>query len=42
MGLVRSMGGHVSGEIWLDGTLVRKDGLFVPNDLLPLNPDAFL
>ncbi len=30
------------GEIWLDGALVRKDGLFVPKDLLPLNPDAFL
>ncbi|MFH1512803.1 MAG: aminopeptidase, partial [Bacillota bacterium] len=30
------------GEIWLDDALVRKDGLFVPEDLLPLNPDAFL
>jgi len=29
------------GEIWLDGTLVRKDGLFVPGDLLSLNPEAF-
>jgi aminopeptidase len=30
------------GSIFLDGELVRKDGLFVPEDLLPLNPDAFL
>ena len=29
------------GEIWLDGELVRKDGLFVVPDLLHLNPDAF-
>jgi aminopeptidase len=28
------------GEITFDGELVRKDGLFVPEDLLPLNPDA--
>lgn len=27
------------GEIWLDDTLVRKDGLFVPEALLALNPD---
>jgi len=27
------------GEIWLDGELVRKDGLFVPDDLLRLNPE---
>ncbi len=27
------------GEIWFDGELVRKDGLFVPEDLLGLNPD---
>ena len=26
------------GEIWLDGELIRKDGLFVPRDLKPLNP----
>ena len=26
------------GEIWLDDTLVRKDGLFVTDDLLCLNP----
>jgi aminopeptidase len=27
------------GEIYLDGELVRKDGLFVVDDLLPLNPE---
>ncbi|MBQ3220261.1 MAG: aminopeptidase [Clostridia bacterium] len=27
------------GEIYLDGELIRKDGLFVPNDLLCLNPE---
>ncbi len=27
------------GEIYFDGELVRKDGLFVPDDLLGLNPD---
>jgi aminopeptidase len=26
------------GEIWFDGELIRKDGLFVPGDLKPLNP----
>ncbi len=26
------------GEIYFDGTLIRKDGLFVPEDLQPLNP----
>jgi aminopeptidase len=26
------------GEIWFDGNLIRKDGLFVPKDLKPLNP----
>ncbi|MEI8290642.1 MAG: aminopeptidase [Verrucomicrobiota bacterium] len=26
------------GEIWFDGQLIRKDGLFVPKDLKPLNP----
>lgn len=25
------------GEIWFDGELIRKDGLFVPSDLQPLN-----
>ena len=28
------------GEIWFDDELVRKDGLFVPGDLLCLNPDS--
>ena len=28
------------GEIYFDGELVRKDGLFVTADLKPLNPDA--
>ena len=27
------------GEIYFDGELIRKDGLFVPEDLLCLNPD---
>jgi aminopeptidase len=27
------------GEITFDGELIRKDGLFVPADLLPLNPE---
>ena len=27
------------GEIWFDGELVRKDGLFIPKDLKPLNPE---
>jgi len=27
------------GEIYFDGELIRKDGLFVPEDLLGLNPD---
>jgi aminopeptidase len=27
------------GEIYFDGELVRKDGLFLPADLLPLNPE---
>lgn len=28
------------GEIWFDGELIRKDGLFVVDDLKPLNPEA--
>jgi len=27
------------GEIWFDGVLIRKDGLFVPESLQRLNPD---
>jgi aminopeptidase len=30
------------GEIWLDGELIRKDGLFVPEDLQGLNPRNLL
>ena len=26
------------GEIWFDGELIRKNGVFVPRDLKPLNP----
>jgi len=29
------------GEIWFDDELIRKDGLFVPDYLQMLNPDAF-
>ena len=28
------------GEMYLDGELIRKDGLFIPQDLQCLNPDA--
>lgn len=27
------------GEIWFDGVLIRKDGLFIPDQLLALNPE---
>jgi len=30
------------GEIWFDGKLIRKDGLFVPKPLQALNPDRLL
>lgn len=30
------------GEIWFDGRLIRKDGVFVTDDLLGLNPDKLL
>jgi aminopeptidase len=26
------------GEIWFDGELIRKNGMFLPSDLKPLNP----
>src|SRR5271165_6487562 len=26
------------GEVWFDGELIRKNGLFIPKDLKPLNP----
>lgn len=32
--------GSGGGEIYLDQELIRKDGLFVPDDLQALNPDA--
>jgi aminopeptidase len=30
------------GEVWFDGKLIRKDGLFVPAALKKLNPDQLL
>lgn len=30
------------GEIWFDGELIRKDGLFVPEDLQRLNPEQLI
>ena len=27
------------GEVWFDGELIRKDGKFLPKDLVPLNPE---
>lgn len=30
---------HGGGEIWVDGELIRKDGVFVPADLTPINPE---
>jgi|UniRef100_UPI0040498D6B aminopeptidase len=30
------------GEIWFDGKLIRKDGMFVPKSLDKLNPDYLL
>ncbi|MFQ5589681.1 MAG: aminopeptidase [Phycisphaerae bacterium] len=30
---------HGGGEIWFDGELIRKDGLFVVDDLKGLNPE---
>ncbi|MGA2281255.1 MAG: aminopeptidase [Verrucomicrobiota bacterium] len=30
--------GWGGGEVWFDGELIRKNGLFVPKDLKPLNP----
>jgi aminopeptidase len=31
---------HGGGEIWFDDQLIRKDGLFVTDDLKPLNPES--
>ncbi len=33
---------HGGGEIWFDGEIIRKDGLFVTEDLKPLNPSNLL
>ena len=30
------------GEVWFDGKLIRKDGLFLPPALQALNPDRLL
>jgi aminopeptidase len=30
------------GEVWFDGELIRRDGLFVPGNLQDLNPDRLL
>jgi len=30
------------GEIWFDGELIRKDGIFVGEDLESLNPESLL
>ena len=30
------------GEVWFDGKLIRKDGMFVPKSLHKLNPDYLL
>jgi aminopeptidase len=27
------------GEVWFDGELIRRDGLFLPKALRPLNPE---
>ena len=27
------------GEIWFDDTLIQKNGIFLPQDLQPLNPE---
>lgn len=33
---------HGGGEIWVDGELIRKDGLFITEDLKPLNPETLI
>jgi len=30
------------GEIWFDDVLIRKDGLFIHEDLLKLNPENLI
>ena len=34
--------GYGGGEVWFDGKLVRKDGLFIPKPLQQLNPAHLL
>ena len=34
-------GDYGGGEMWFDDELVRRDGLFLPEALRGLNPDAF-
>ena len=36
LGAVLSLGG---GEVWFDDVLIRKDGMFVPEELHCLNPE---
>ena len=33
---------HGGGEVWVDGELIRKDSLFLTEDLVQLNPEALL
>lgn len=33
---------HGGGQIWIDGELIRDNGLFVPEDLQILNPDSLI
>jgi len=33
---------HGGGEIWFDGKMIRKDGIFLPASLQALNPDQLL
>ena len=35
LSLLGGMLSPTSGEVWFDGELIRKDGLFVPKDLKP-------
>ena len=42
MGFARPGCRLTSGEIWFDGKLIRKDGLFMEGELTKLNPDYLL
>lgn len=33
---------HGGGEVWVDGELIRKDGRFLTEDLVQLNPEVLL